>query len=691
MNFVQPLLLLGMAGAAVPLLIHLIGRNRARRIPFAAIDFLLRSNRRVARRLRLRHWLLLAVRMLLVAGLALMVAQPFGEAETPLPALASAPRRAVLVLDDTLSMRRTVEGKTLHERARRRALELVALIGGSAEMAVISLSRPETPLPRLSRDTALVRRTIARLRPGYGHAEQAPALEQAARLAGEAGGEPLHVFLFSDMAAHGDRGRAVELPRGVTLHRVDVAGEGPAKNRAVVGLSATTAPEVGLRAMRITARVCRYGPETGGALELTLQVGERAVARGTLAAGTEPCADKAFHHTFERGGIHPVTVALPPDDLAEDDRRHRLVDVESPVRALLVNGAPSAVRHRDELFYLQAALGIGQRAGRPIRTTVVTADQLARVQLSGYDVVILCNVAGLQPELARALDRFVSRGGGLLLAPGDNTDPAAQSRTLGALLPQPLRGVRSAGGAAGEAPALRIGRLEVSHPVIRSIWNSRGGAGLRSARFRRVLGLSPAAGEGRRVLLWYDDGSPALVEASRGGGRVMLFTSTIDRDWNDLAIRPGYLPLWQQVTRYLARASVEGTSQNLLVGQSVRVAVPPGTRQLRVREPGGEERLWQREALEGRRSRGLRLWRPGFYRVSAAGGSGAFRDLERETLAANLDPVESDPRKAPKTKGTSSKGEAKGERALQRVELWHGVGLGLLLLLLLEGILVRRS
>ena len=181
MSFVAPLMLAGVAAVAVPVLIHLIGRRRAPRVPFAAIAFLRASNRRVARRVRLRHLLLLALRAGLVAAAAVMAAQPFVERESDLPALGAGARAVALVVDDTASMRARRDGRSLFSRAQEAARKLVRQLGPAAQVAVLSLSRPSGPLARLSADPRRIAAAIDGLRPTYRHARAAPAVARAWR------------------------------------------------------------------------------------------------------------------------------------------------------------------------------------------------------------------------------------------------------------------------------------------------------------------------------------------------------------------------------------------------------------------------------------------------------------------------------------------------------------------------------
>ena len=107
--FLHPWLLLGLLGIALPLLIHLIGRKKAPKIAFAAFDFLLSVNKRLARREKLRQFLLLLLRCLAILFLTLAIARPVPQSTL---ALESDPqKRLIIVVDTSPSMKYILEGK----------------------------------------------------------------------------------------------------------------------------------------------------------------------------------------------------------------------------------------------------------------------------------------------------------------------------------------------------------------------------------------------------------------------------------------------------------------------------------------------------------------------------------------------------------------------------------------------------
>ena len=170
---------------AVPIAIHLIGRSRAKVRRFAAIDLLLRGDKRVARRTKIRQWLLLLLRALAIAAVPLILAKPFVEAVSDdLPATAvGGAQSAVLVIDDSMSMSAERRGQSLVEAARTRARRIVEALGSDSDAAIVLASRGgAAPVPQLSADRGKLERAIADVRPTYRPTDVTGALKRAAQI-----------------------------------------------------------------------------------------------------------------------------------------------------------------------------------------------------------------------------------------------------------------------------------------------------------------------------------------------------------------------------------------------------------------------------------------------------------------------------------------------------------------------------
>src|SRR5437762_408561 len=135
MSFLHPFLLTGLALIGLPIIIHLIMRQQPKRLIFPAFRFLKQQLKVNQRKLRLRHWLLLAFRMLLIALMCLALARPRLFSERLMGLNTEQAAIVVLVIDTSPSMEYTVGGKTRLDEGKARAFELLDELGATSRIA----------------------------------------------------------------------------------------------------------------------------------------------------------------------------------------------------------------------------------------------------------------------------------------------------------------------------------------------------------------------------------------------------------------------------------------------------------------------------------------------------------------------------------------------------------------------------
>lgn len=701
MEFIAPAMLAGALGIAIPVAIHLIGRRRAKVVRFAALDFLMSSNRKVARRLQLRELILLIVRALVCLAIPLALAKPYTSCAAEGPQVARGPQAAVLVIDNSFATTYQAKGGELLDQAKTRAFDVLAQLGPEADVAVLVASERTDGPSELSRDHLRLRDSIGDIDATARPADTSTALRRAAQLLAASNHDRKTIYLFSPLAATGFR--ADDPPwapgAGPRLVLVPLAEGEALDNAAVTGLEVEPDPASGSRGIRITAEVANFGAAPIDARGIGLRIGGREVARGVVSLRPGERHKKRFVATLPPGSRNAdVVIELDGDRLRLDDRRFVRAELRDEVRVLVVNGDPHTNRHENETFYLEAALRPGDRADSGVSVETVTAGDLATQDLARFDVIFLANVRALDPTLVALVDSWVRGGGGLFVSMGDNVDADAYNRTMTPLLPQALNTALDVGFGARDSEragrAQRLVKFEVDHPIFRVF--SRDAPGLREATFHKLMLLGPTAKvDDRAVLARYENGAAALVGARKNKGRLLLWSSTLDRDWNDLPIFPGYLPLMQQSVRHLARKQSRLGREIVLVGRSALLTVGPEDRRLEVSGPGGDRTVFEGESLAGRKHvRFSETREPGIYRVTASDTKGRTAAREEAHFAVNLDSRGSDLRPAPPglipVSGTGESGEGSSGGHRRRVELWHALAAGLLLLLVAESVLVSR-
>jgi hypothetical protein len=727
-HFLAPSVLLGLLAALLPWLIHRIGKRRANPVRFAAMELLLKAERQVSARRRLRQVLLLILRTATAAALPLIFARPFTEVRSDLPASTTRPQSAVIVLDDSGSLRRSVgeglgQGRMLFEAARSRARALLQHLSPESDAALILASEgTPTPVGEPSSDRGRMLSALEATACSARRADFTAALRKAAQILGTSSRSDRLIYVITDLQAAGWEGgsglpaAAAAVaggaegaagsgsgPGAIQVVILDVTGGAAWENRAVVGLSAEPAPEGGALGVAVVAEIANHAEGAITNLGLTLKLDGVAVAKGFVDVPAHGRARKRFLHTLGGGGAaHEAEVEIDGDSFPVDDRRLARVEVSRGLRILVVNGDPRTVRTEDETFFLEAALRAG---GTGFQVGMALPDELPGRVLTDYAVIFLANIPRPTADMAAALTRYVERGGGLFISVGDKVDVELWNQRMGKVLPQPLglkrtASARPGGNAEGETidmrPAERLAPIDRRHPLLASF--AARGEGLASARFFQFMLLEPVPdAQGRTVVLRYENGAPALVEAHLGRGRVLLLTTSVDREWTDLPIRPGFLPLVQEAARRLAGVPSGEAVSALVVGQQREIAVAADERRVEVTKPNGDLRWLTPEGRprEGKQTRTVMFGEtdePGAYRVRTSRNDGSMVERPDESFVVNLDVRESNPARlaADKRPDRSTAGENGAASPKRRVELWHGLAAAVLIFVLLESALTLR-
>lgn len=596
MSFGAPIMLLGLLAVAAPIVIHLINRQRAARVRFPAMAFLLASQKKLARRLKLKQLALLATRIAFFLLLPLAMAQPSflcgGEAETTDGRL---PASVVFVIDDSGSMSHPLRGGDVYAAAVALAESRVRDLRSWDQAALVFTSSTAIDaVGDLTDDRGTVLDALGDHTPRYAGSDIRAALA-AARDIQETSRLPVRrTVLITDHAAIGWPDAADELPSS-GLGRLEVIRLGPEAptNVAVTDVSYERSASGAAGEYAVTATLRAWGGEPRE-VEATLRVNGDTVGATLVEVSPDGETSAAFVHSFEGTRAYAVEVSIDGDTgAAVDDRFGVPLVPDRAVRALLVNGDARGVALNDEVFFLRNALDLSIDDQREIEPRVTSPDELASATLTDVDVVVLANVAALPVPQVERLRAFVADGGGLLMSAGSNVDPERWNSLFGPLLPRPVRSVKvlaTRGQSDASIQSTRVGEIDVLHPAVR-VFGLRGGESIRTALVYRYVLLEPDAESDATIVTRFADGGPALLERNLGSGRVMLWTTTLDDGWTDLPLATTYVPLVRRLVQYLARRGAGGETQAALGERVVLEVGALRAERVVVTDPNGDRHI----------------------------------------------------------------------------------------------------
>ncbi|MFQ5956384.1 MAG: BatA domain-containing protein [Candidatus Brocadiales bacterium] len=564
MSFISPIFLLGLLGVSLPIIIHMVGRRRAPVYKFSAIEFILRSQKRVEARIKLEQMLLLLLRAAVIALVAMAMAKPVLKAGAALAP--DAPSCNVLIIDNSYSMGYLVEEKTLLENAKEWARQLVGSLSPSDETCVITIfptpDAPPQPTPNKSESLDGIERIV----PSYYTTEISSLIEKAFAILNSSKKPVQRIFLFTDLTRNGWEPGAVQEMRKrlegspVRLHIVDVSKGRPLPNMAVSGLEHEYDWTKKDEQVLLRATVSNFTDAPVIDLLVKARIGKKDIAQGFLQLEPWGSSTKEFLLDIPKDGNTWGSVEISTDSLAVDDRRYFSILNVKNIKVLVIDGAPSINMYQSETFYLERALNPARLHTSHIRPTVINPQEVRSVEFKDYDLVILANVEKLDGAKLSELKKYTSEGGNVFFCLGDKVKPDYYNSTLAGLVPR----LRMAVEFPRDRP-LEFGPLDTMHTVLKVFATERQDV-LSSPHFYKVFLVEPEMGGGVTNIISYSNGAPALLEMPYGRGRSMTFTSTIDRGWTDLPVKPLFLPLVQQICRYMTNNLIETTARDILVG-----------------------------------------------------------------------------------------------------------------------------
>ena len=555
MTFLTPVLLAALGALAVPVIIHLIQRERKNLVSFPSLMFLRRIPYPSVRRRKIRNWLLLAVRMLALLLIVLAFARPFLDRPELAASATSGPRELVILLDRSYSMGYETRWAEAQAAARSVAESLepgdrgtLVVFGAGAEATIRSTS-----------DRARLAGAIDQASVGAGTTRFGPALKLALTTLAGSQLPRREIVLISDFQRAGwKQTDVISLPAGYILTPVRI-GDDETRNLAVTGVHLQRGTFSGQDRVTVSAAIDNLSPAPVD-VDVALELDGRVVQDQRVRVDSRSAASAVFAPFTLEAETRGV-IRLEPDLLPSDDAFYFVVAPGRPVPILILHRAAAP----DASFFLRRALAIGNAPAFGIEVKPIEQAGAADLRSAtrggdtnvgtGPAVVILLDAMIPSGDFTDALHEFVASGGGMLAALGERS---AWSNRAAAWLPGMPRAVVDR--ARGRGAVLDV--VDDTHPVFELFKGPLSG-GFSSARFfsYRTLELpAPSTVPGRdgtdaeapAVLARFDDRAVALVERRVGQGTVMVWTSTLDTFWNDLALKPVFLPFVHRIVVYLS-------------------------------------------------------------------------------------------------------------------------------------------
>jgi hypothetical protein len=552
MTFLNPLLLAALAAAAIPLIIHLFNFRKPKRVDFSSLAFLHELQKSTMQRVRIKQWLLLALRTLAIAALVIAFARP--TMESSLPGFGSQGRSSTAVVFDNSASMMLRDGNGAYlEQARNIGVGLADEIQPGDELHFIpTVSSGATSVAHLTSSSA--RASIMNASVQGGEMRLTEAIRQAAAQLENSSNPNREIHVLTDLqkSTFSDS-LDTKIADDIRVFLIPIGGQSH-ENIAITDVQIVSRILSPGQVVRLQARVENYGERAVSDLVISLFLEGERVAQATVDLGAGEIATVPIAVTPRSTGWLNGRLEIQDAEYENDDTRSLTLFIPEERKLLLVTGSTA------ESSYLNLALSSEMTDDRvQFDVTAIDETALASIALGQFDTVVLNGLTDLSSGEQSSLVQYVTNGGGLLIFPGDDSvigDYNALLSGFGAGSVQAVEG--------SDNPDVSVAvfdRVDHEHALFEGMLDAAAqedGPQLEQPDIFRMMPYRPGAADEQTIIRMSGD-RVFMQEIRAGQGNAILFTVAPNLEWTDFPVRGLFVPLLFRSVYYLSSAgSVSG-------------------------------------------------------------------------------------------------------------------------------------
>ncbi|MEM6257189.1 MAG: BatA domain-containing protein [Planctomycetota bacterium] len=572
MTFLNPLLLLGALGIALPILAHLINRQQVKRTDWAAMQFLNTKVRVRSRQIRLRDLLLLAMRCLAILLLVFALARPAID-RTSWSWMPGEERGGVVIaLDASYSMSHSDGEQTRFERALEQIAVIrehlkpgdpvtLVLLGEEHDIALRNIAYNPDRFDEVLQQQAVLDETL--------DLDSVPRFLET--LAVDLDAQQKEVYILTDTQARDWNSGSItfqdalkQLSSEAKVFVVPVTGSDA--NLAVTDLELVSGTLRKGSVARYQATVHNLGTSPVSDIEVRCRVEGVQIDRKRIPVIKPGMSETvSLFVPFYNAGPTRITAEISGDSVEADNTRRVVAVVRERVKVVCIDGSAS------EATRLLASALKARGDGAEDEDYEVETFRWPNFPIGGLDdidVMLLADVPKITEEQAEQVEAFVRRGNGLIWFAGENVK-ASEWNALAdkgvTLLPASLGIITDSRD--GQGVGTPLDQAFLDHSVCRPL-RALPEDLLSETRFLQRMEVEPKP-TSFSVLNLAGSTAPLLLEQSLGRGHVFMFTSSAHTAWNNMAQTPVFPMLLQQLVTHLAGRAFESPR---LVGDALMLS-----------------------------------------------------------------------------------------------------------------------
>ncbi|MCH8034183.1 MAG: BatA domain-containing protein [Bacteroidetes bacterium] len=544
MTFLNPAILIGLAAATIPVIIHLLNLRKLKKIEFSTLIFLKELQKNKIRRVKLKQWLLLALRVLIILLIVTAFARPTLEGVSIGGTTSAAKTTALFILDDSFSMSVVDQNGSYINQAEQTIKILLSNFEEGDEAGLILVSGDIEGEVAVTTNINSVAEKLKNINVSDASGTINSALIKASNLILESKNFNKEIYLLSDFQK--DR-IAIEqnltnlsqaLNERVKLYSFDFSGKevyniGISKLKVITKIFEINKP------ISFEATVTNYSDQTVNNLVVSLIVGGKRSAQKSINLTSNKAKIVQLEGTANKNGFVEVTVEIEDDEVSVDNKRFSSIFIPEKISVILLYDKFNDIRFVKLALQSAADNGNLELDEKPL-------SKISTIKLNNYDAVII--IGSKVIDRSGDLRRLLTDGGGVIIFPSSEPDLVGFRGILNSLkLPQAKELIYYS---EQVNKTVDFEKIDYDHPLLQNIFRDEQKKEIESPIIQNYYKISPM-GKGRSIISLLD-GSSFLSEYNFGRGKIFVFNVPPVLEWSDFPIKSIFAPLIYKSVVYLS-------------------------------------------------------------------------------------------------------------------------------------------
>ncbi len=588
MTFLNPAILFGLLAASIPILIHLLNLRKLKRIEFSSLQFLKELQKNKIRKIKLKQWLLLALRVLIVLFLVLAFARPTLKGVAIAGITSSAKTTAVFILDDSFSMN-LIDGKgNYFNQAKSIAIQLIKQLQDGDEVALVLTSKDEKKEIIPTKNLSELIKAIDNLKVSFITHSLNNSLVKAANIVDKSKNYNKEIYLISDFQKstfniNNTISNLGELLNDkVTLYTIKF-GRKNFTNLSIDDFKLNTQIFEQGKPISTSIVVTNYSDHPINNVIVSIFINGERAAQKSISLDKGKSNEVILETTLKNSGYQEFMAFLEDDDIIEDNKRFIEINIPEKLPIIIFYDDPTDIK------FIKLALSSSQDQSK-IEIDEKKLSQINSVDLTKYKAVFI--VGSEEYKNSEKLRNYISNGGGVFLMPGNNSTFNNFKNICSSLsipFPQTLINLDP-----GKKSFITFDKIDFQHPIFSDFFELQNKFQKKeNQKFEspEIFSYFRMLTEGKgNSIINLSDNSSFLSEYKSNKGKVLLLNISPTLEQSDFPLKSLFVPLMYKSVFYLS--SEDQTDNQVIAGEIINLNLfKYPLRQFRVVKPSKREEI----------------------------------------------------------------------------------------------------